>query len=374
MTSIRSWLFATIALLLGTNLMVASNYQVGGCEPHLQNYTSISAAVLNVPPGSTILVCPGTYAEQITISQPLTLKGVTSGNSSDVVITLPPGGSGLIGGTDDFGFTEAAFVTISAGPVNISNITVDGSGANVVENWLIGILYLDGSSGTVKEATLRHFSCSSCDFGSVGVWAEGSSSANAVTIENSSFHDIDNSSVVGYGNNLLTVKGNTMEATYVQIQWLPGGGSITGNVMKGGQGGVVVESPGTISGNTISAMSSGLFDQPGALGGGLSVINNKISDAQIGISIFANGDSFKSNTITNVKTAMEFNCYAPTVSSNTINDATTGFDQVPTSFSGTNSFTNVPTIMTDGCGASSPARQASIGRRRPGKPILPPAK
>jgi hypothetical protein len=46
------------------------------------NFTTISAAVIGVPAGSKIQVCPGTYPEQVTISQPLTLEGISSGNAT----------------------------------------------------------------------------------------------------------------------------------------------------------------------------------------------------------------------------------------------------------------------------------------------------
>jgi hypothetical protein len=39
-----------------------------------------------------VLVCPGTYPEQVTISQPLTLQGITSANSAQAVIAVPGGG------------------------------------------------------------------------------------------------------------------------------------------------------------------------------------------------------------------------------------------------------------------------------------------
>ena len=63
---------------------------------------------------STVQVCPGTYAEQVFISQALTLEGhhQTSANSSDVVITTP--GSGLTIVTDDFGFLVAPMVEVNA--------------------------------------------------------------------------------------------------------------------------------------------------------------------------------------------------------------------------------------------------------------------
>jgi hypothetical protein len=148
-----------MGLLLAASPMLASTFAVGTCKPSLPSYTTISVAVSGVPPGSTVLVCPGTYPEQVTIAQPLTLKGISSGNSGQAVITVP--GSGLAVVTDGFGNSIAPLVHVTAGPVNISDITVDGTGSNVTfPPWLAGILYDSGSSGTVNEITARNLNTS----------------------------------------------------------------------------------------------------------------------------------------------------------------------------------------------------------------------
>ena len=48
-----------------------------------------SGSVNAVPINATILVCPGTYPEQVTIKAPLTLRGVTDGTGNATVITAP---------------------------------------------------------------------------------------------------------------------------------------------------------------------------------------------------------------------------------------------------------------------------------------------
>src|ERR1700687_5029369 len=95
-----------IGLALAVHPMLAATSAVGTCKPSLPSFTTISAAVSTVPPGSTVLVCPGTYSEQVTIAQPLTLKGITSGNAGQAVITVP--GSGLAVVTTGFGDQIAA--------------------------------------------------------------------------------------------------------------------------------------------------------------------------------------------------------------------------------------------------------------------------
>jgi hypothetical protein len=306
--------------------------------------------VSGVPPFSTVLVCPNTYPEQVTIAQPLTLKGISSGNAGQVVITVP--GSALTVVTNIFGESIAPQVAVSAGPVNISDITVDGTGNSVGGccTFLTGIFYESGSSGTVNEVTVRNLSNSGY---TAGAWAENGSATNeSVTIENSSFHDIDQYGVVTENNQFpptlfATVKGNSIETSGVNVWW-ESGGSLTANVINGGAEGIFLIGLGTVSGNTLANQTYGIE----ACCGATTATSNKISNAFYGIYDDGGSATYKSNTITKVVVGIEFGCHAtiPTVVSNTINDATTGVDSVPSTFSGANSFNNVVTLRTDGCG------------------------
>lgn len=351
-----------IGLLLAASPMLAANYAVGTCKPSLPSYTTISAAVSGVPPNSTVLVCPGTYPEQVTIAQALTLKGITSGNAGQAVITVPPSGLAVV--TDIFGYSIAALVAVTAGPVNITDITVDGAGSNVsYPTWDVGIFYESDSSGTVNEITARNLSGG----GGIGVWAENGGATNeSVTIENSSFHDIDDTAVVTFSNQpstlSATVKGNTMQAGYYQVQWQSGAGSLTANVINAGYLAIVVSAPFsgpaigplTVSGNTLANQSYGIVAY-----GGVTATANKISNTSVaGIYEGGGGNTYKANAITKAGVGIEFNCNTPTVLSNTINDATTGLDNVPASFSGANSFNNVVTLRTDGCGSAPTSPKA----------------
>jgi len=336
------------ALLIGTHPVRANAFAVGTCQPHLQSYPTISAAVAAVPPGSTVLVCPGTYGEQITISQPLTLEGVSSANSSDVIIAVPASGLNVI--TDSYGQTIATQVAVTAGPVNISNITVDGTGANVggYPTFLDGILYESGSSGTISRVTIRNLSDSGA---ATGIYAENSNpTEESVTIENSSFHDIDNSAVIVLTNSPptlnATVTGNTMESS-INVQWLGPSGNLTGNVIRGGLIGIYLSiSTANVSGNVVTDSSE--FGIWAPFQGGVSATSNKISNSGTGINFTQPGDTFTSNVITQSQVGIEFNCIPATVSGNTINEAGVGIDGVPASFTGTNGFVSVGTVR-NGC-------------------------
>jgi pectin methylesterase-like acyl-CoA thioesterase len=76
--------------------LAASSVVVGTCEPALPHFSTIQAAINASALGGTVLVCPGTYPEQISIYHPLTLRGVDNNGSDLALITMPPGGTGNV--------------------------------------------------------------------------------------------------------------------------------------------------------------------------------------------------------------------------------------------------------------------------------------
>ncbi|MFY9842173.1 MAG: right-handed parallel beta-helix repeat-containing protein [Terriglobales bacterium] len=367
MSRLRTSLLSAAVLLLGTHLALASNVAVGTCKPSLPSYPSISAAVAGAPTGSTVEICPAAYYEQVFINQSLNLEGVSSGNSTDVVI-YPPA-TGLTTVTEPEGYVLAPGIVVNAGPVNISNVTVDATG-NLVSPGsanCVGIYYNDGVSGTINEVTARlQNGCGGYDS---GVWADTTASST-LTVENSSFHNIGDSSVLIIGGINLTLKGNTMEASAYNAQAFVTNLTMTGNFLEGTGccwGLTTFYTAGTVSSNTIDNTGYGVYEQGGST---LDFTRNSISNSQVGIYLNGGGDTFKSNTISRSSTAIEFNCNGPTVNSNTVNDATTGFDLVPAGFSGVNKFNNVSTIRTDGCTEGA----TKHGPGSPGKPMPAPSR
>jgi hypothetical protein len=66
-------LYSLIVLVLAAQGAWALTYQVGGCKPRLRNFTTIAAALAATPAPDVVQVCPGTYPEQIEITQGVTL-------------------------------------------------------------------------------------------------------------------------------------------------------------------------------------------------------------------------------------------------------------------------------------------------------------
>ena len=356
MFRLRLLFFATLPLLASYPTMAAT-FAVGTCSPKLTSFSTISDAVGSVPPGSTIQVCPGVYPEQITISRPLTLQGIEAGNQDQVVITVP---SVPLAANVTSIFTESVAAQIlvqNASPVNITNISVDGTGGDQAcgtsNTWLAGIFYASGSSGTVNQVRASGQTDEGCG---VGIWAENGGSPNrSVIIQNSSVHDVDGTGIfVGAGSTptlTVTIQNNFVSVhTGIGIFLNSVHGEIKENNVNDALVGVWDVAPEAhVSTNTVTATTFGIF----LLSSG-TVQSNDISNSAYGVVLLADGANIHSNSITLATTAgVELACNNGTVSDNRINDAAIGLDQVPLGFKGSNTFANTGMISTDGCVAAA---------------------
>ena len=376
MLRLRSLLFLAICSLTALPA-VAHSFAVGSCAPRLQSFATISAAVSSVPPGSTIFVCPGTYPEQVTITQPLTLQGIASSNQDQAVIAVPV--AGLTGNiTSIFGQTVAAQVLVQGvGPVRIINITVDGAGGDTGcagGTWLSGIFYASSSSGEVSHVKASNQISGGCG---VGIWAENGDSINkSVRIEDNTVHDNDSVGIftaAGTTPSLnASIRGNLVSVNTGLIGILSDNvtGWVTENDVSNAMFGMVDAGPGvSISENNISQTTAGIVLENGG-----SIRENRLSSSGIGVWFFSDGGSVRSNRLVSMSlAAIEFNCSSATVSHNTINDAAVGLDNVPTGLRTTNTFYNTATIQTDGCASTplvaSSARTAAPSAGRSGDSI-----
>lgn len=352
MRRISLLLVLAMGLYLGTQPAAAQNVAVGRCLPRLKSFSTIQAAVLAAPLNGTVFVCPGKYPEQVTLSAPVTLQGVTSGTLGRAVIAVPPNGLAINTTSIEGGFRIAAQVLVTAGTpsVNIINMTVDESGANPSGAFLVGVVYDVGTSGTVNDVTVRNGSTAST---SAGIWAQNSITSNGnVTIENSSIHNVNFYGIYAVSNQTpptlaATIRGNRVSTTGDGIR-NESSGTVIGNVINASFDGIQVlnGSSATVTGNTI------VNSQRGITVGTTGVVEqNTIWNSSIaGIQLFASGSAtIENNNITESAVGVEFGCFTATVSGNAINDATTGIDFVPSSFNLGNTFQNVNTTRRGGC-------------------------
>jgi Right handed beta helix region len=365
--------------LLGPQALSAANYAVGTCKPNVPSYPTISAAVGTVPPGSTVLVCPGAYAEQVTITQSLTLEGIKIGSGGRAVIDVPSGGlttsvTSVVPGKTVY---PQVLVTATAGPVNITNITVDGTNNDLDGSaYVAGIFYGSGSYGTVDHVTARE----QIDDGEgAGIWAEnGNATMDTVTIENCDVHDVDRWGIFVASTQTPATLDATIQGNDVQggpagpiegIYSFGGAGTITNNVVTDtliygifgyGFTGSILNN--TITNTEANSNASGMD----LLGSGEVVKGNTITNnngsSSAGILINDSTATIEENKITNSNVGIEFNCNTSTVSANAITDAAIAIDQVPSGLTVTNTYYDVDTIRTE-CTSDAAAKRAAIAAR-----------
>jgi len=289
--SLRASLMFTLpmmAMCLSSALAHASIVGVGGCTSYV-NFTTISQAIAAVPPGSTIMVCPGNYYEQLLITKRLTLEGVASGNENAAVI-YPPA-AGLVTNTSDARGAVAAQILVQgvAGPVKITNLTVDGTGNNYTSGDIRGILYQD-ASGTVLHVAARNQipgGTLNGDQSGQGIMVETTSSSSAaLTVEDSSVHNYNKNGIVArYTGASLTATGN-----FVQ-----GAGSVSGSAAQNGIEIAFSGATGSVKSNTVidnvyydpsTASSAGILLYDAKEDGSIQVSGNTVGNTQEGIQIF----------------------------------------------------------------------------------------
>ena len=319
--------------LLGASPAVADIVVDANATPCLAtysaHYTTIQAAVNAAPSGATIEVCPGTYAEQVTITTPLTLKGVTNttANTGAAVVTIPTG-------TFAGAFTQ---ILIQGTGVTLVEMGVDGTNSlSSCSGTLTGILFDAGSSGTLRNVALRNQYISDGTGGYCGSGIPVSAnSAASVTITDSSVRNFDSQGLNLTATSTVTVKTTTVTPINPGVNCVYANSAtvvVSGNSMADCQIGVYVTSTvqGTVSGNTIHGGSSGsygVFCFPVCTA--LTVSGNAIFDTNNGFSMKTSGGVggvvFENNDVSGTTNGVYlFLQPGNTVSNNTFNDAQVG--------------------------------------------------
>jgi hypothetical protein len=359
MSRIRALLFL---LALAAQVPLASatvTYQVGACLPKLTSFTTIQGALNATPTPNLVEVCPGSYPEQVVVGFPVTIEGISAGGATGAMIVVPPGGL-KVSATTDLDASVAAQVFVQSGgqEVNLSNVTIDGTGNNVSAGVVIAGAFYLGSSGTLDHLTIQN---QNGNGEGVGVMFQGGMPVASVTVENSSMQGFDNGGITGGTNTgvselTATIRDNylTGGAPVCNPDCIPVGiffgvgttASITGNLITGGYAGIMVGSPQgpiSVSKNTIVGSANGIQGFAGAV----SVTSNAIYNTSA-TGIWGNALA-TGNTIVQSGTAIDFDCLDDTVHSNTILGAVDGIINVPPGLAPMNTYHNVGTISSGGC-------------------------
>ncbi len=374
MASVRASLIPVVAILFLAPAAVTQTVAVGACLPHLKTYSTISQAVVSVSAGSTILICPGTYPEQVTISQPLTLRGVQAGNAANPTVTVPPGGltkSVIAPANGAAMFFQILVQGTESGLVNISNLAVNGnSSANGnLDGWIEGIYYQNSSGTVTNVATYRQKG----NGNGFGIFLEGTTApAKTVSVANSTVHDFDaegirtngrvvppsmtvnitSNSVISstsfsgtpvYGG--IDVQGSTGSILYNRVITHPAPAGVSAGV------GIAFPANSTVTGNTVENFTVGIW----SLGTSNTIKSNQVSLAGSAIVISASNNLVENNLLfPNLKdgAGISFNCTGTgnTVIHNLVNDALWGIVDIHGTNTVTpNSFSNVKNVISGPC-------------------------
>ena len=314
--------------LLGQSLSASTTVVVGPstCKSTLKHYSTIQSAVSGVAWGTIVMVCPGSYPEQVIINQPLTLEGVTDGTGNAAVITVP--GAGLVqnGTSNSFGPVAVQLLVQNTVGVTIKNLIVDGNGGNCPagSNRNVGIGVFDVGTANDGTAAARIDSVvvrndTTC-FGD-GILADTS----YITITNSEIHDVNQTAIDAYSAKYSITNNSIQRASVYGIVLVDNanGTVVSGNNVSDGGTGILSSGPNygaTITKNTVlnnfyvgvwtffayqqnvtyNVVSNSLW--PLVVEGGFNdtVQNNKISDAHVdGIldEISFGGNNITKNTV-----------------------------------------------------------------------------
>jgi hypothetical protein len=314
------------------------------------------------PTPNVVEVCPGIYNEQVVISFPVTLEGISAGNADQAMIAVPTGGL-VPNASDDFGHSLAVQVLVqdAGGEVNLSNLTVDGTSNSVTSSsvYVAGVLY-QNSPGTLNHLTVQNQNGNGLG---MGVWLEGGSANPSVTVENSNVQSFDEAGIYAETNSSASelsaaVQGNYL-AALANTTYFPCGidlvggltASVTNNLTTLCYEGVLIDGgKGSVSRNKAVSNAVGIDLETD----GVSVTSNTIYTTGGGydIGIIANSTValVTSNTIAQAPIGIFFDCTAgKNVHSNTILGAVFGLYEVPSGTVGTNTYYNVGTINAGGC-------------------------
>ena len=252
-------------------------------------YSTIQAAVNAATPGATIDVCPGTYPEQVVITIPVILTGVTGGNAANPLITVPVGGV-VANTTTARGGTPipaaAQLLVQNTSGVTVENLAVDGSNSGILDcsTSLVGIYY-QSSSGTVNGVSVQNQTGFAACGNSLGVYVETEGAASStVTIENSTVRFTSGLNIgATYTGTNVTIRNNSVVGSTVSLDngiYLARGatGTVAGNSVID-----FVSAPDTL-GDTADA-SCGIAVSKGS--GSITISGNSVGNTEVGICLYS---------------------------------------------------------------------------------------
>src|SRR5215469_2757858 len=204
-----------VAAIARTNAVASQTHLVSTNQticPTAQ-YTSIQAAIDASLPGDVVNVCPGVYDEQLVISKPITINGI-SVNSLDVALLQPSVLVATGGGSD-----IAVVSVLNTDGVHLLNLGVD-AGKNTVSDCTptLAAVHFLNSSGEIRNDAITGAkltspgACTTLSGNGYGVSLESTGAGSySVLVQGNSIHDYSKEGVRAIGNGITaTVSGNVI--------------------------------------------------------------------------------------------------------------------------------------------------------------------
>ncbi len=246
------------------------------------DYSSIQDAVDNSSSGGTVLVCAGQYPESVQINKPLTLNGAKagvdarsrSGAAQESVVTADePNEGGISLGAngitvDGFVVADAADPSIGAGinmPAAFGNQTVTN---NVITDNAIGIS-ANNSSGMPSTISKNRFDANNVAGAASGNAIYGDANVDDLTIDQNSFTDQQNASILFTAGDTSTVQNTNVSIT--QNRFAGDNGNPSHNELRV----LLLATQGTISENKFTDMNNNAIQLADG-NNGITVSNNDI--------------------------------------------------------------------------------------------------
>lgn len=276
------------------------------CEaPAPTPYTTIGAAIAAARPHDVVKVCPGVYAEQLTIAKPLTLRGESG------AVVKP---AGMVATTTSLTTGNALATVIvvdGAAGVTIEGLTIDGADNGIATCAgaptfaptpdLFGVFFRN-ASGTVSDSVVLNMrlgaGLESCRGGTAILVQSANGGRSVVTIERNSVHD--------FQRNGITANESGTDVR-IRRNVITGLGPTTGAVQNGIQ--LAFGATGVVEENAVSQMiSANCLDVAscpgnandviiGSTSSGVRVLRNVLGSSQTGVAVFGDDNRVQDNVI-----------------------------------------------------------------------------
>lgn len=261
---------AATMLVIGATSAFGATRTVGTCQQ--ADFPTIQAAVTAALPGDKIIVCAGTYTEQVTI--PAGKNNLTLQSNGHLAATIQAPAA--------MNASKAIVRITGSTGVKVTDFTIQGPGSGGCDSLEYGVRIDGGGSATISNNHITHIRdnpLSGCQNGvAIQAGRSAESTTGSVTAKSNVIDDFQKNGITVSGagsdgqiaNNTITGAGPTSTIAQNGIQISSGAtGTVNGNNVSGAvytpatvtSTGILLFSPGavTVAGNTLHSNDVGVY-------------------------------------------------------------------------------------------------------------------